>query len=279
MDALGAFHRKAGLAVSQETLCLNHFLTYVKAGLLPGLNNARLRDFGAELSFYAGMPEFMALAKKEIESIPEFISHEITVEHYIVSTGLRQIILGSAAASYAKDVWVSEFIETPAPPGYLEDGVQIRIQDDTEISQVGYLVDNTVETRAIWEINKGVNVDDRIGVNDHIEQEDRRVPFRNTLYVADGPSDIPVFSILNKNGGRTLGVYNPDQDSHFREVKASRDQRRVQHFAEANYKQRSSVDHDDARRDGGRHRRGPPASNRRPSQPRRQTHQLEPPIG
>ena len=164
VDALGAFHRKTGLAVSQEMLYLNHFLTYVKAGLLSGLNNARLRDFSAELSFYAGMPEFMALAKKEIESIPEFISHEITVEHYIVSTGLRQIILGSAAAAHAKDVWASEFIETPAPPGYLDDGVQTRIQDGTEISQVGYFVDNTVKTRAIWEINKGVNVDDRIGV-------------------------------------------------------------------------------------------------------------------
>ena len=128
-----------------------------------------------------------------------------------------------------------------SPPGYLEDGVQTRIQDDSEISQVGYFVDNTVKTRAIWEINKGVNVDDRIGVNDYIEQEDRRVPLRNMLYVADGPSDIPVFSILNKNGGRTLGVYNPDQDSHFREVKALRDQRRVQHFAEANYEPRSSA--------------------------------------
>ena len=67
------------------------------------------------------------------------------------------------------------------------------------------------------------------------------MPLRNMLYVADGPSDIPVFSILNKNGGRTLGVYNPDQDSHFREVKALRDQRRVQHFAEANYEPRSSA--------------------------------------
>ena len=149
VDSLGAFYRKAGLAVSQETLYLNHFLTYVKAGRLPGLNNARLRDFGGELSFYAGMPEFMALAKKEIESIPEFIHHEITVEHYIVSTGLRQIILGSSAASHAKAVWASEFIETPAPPGYLTDGVQTRINDDSEISQIGYFVDNTVKTRAI----------------------------------------------------------------------------------------------------------------------------------
>ncbi len=241
VDALGAFYRQAGLAVSQETLYLNHLLTYVEEGPLEGLTNAKLRDLGAELPFYPGMPDFMALAKKEIESIPEFIHHEITVEHYVVSTGLRQMILGSQIASHVKDVWASEFIETPAPPGYLIDGVQTSIEPEAAISQVGYFVDNTVKTRAIWEINKGVNVDSRIGVNDHVEERDRRVPLHNMLYVADGPSDIPVFSILNKNGGRTLGVYNPDQDSHFREVKGLRDQKRVQHFAEANYEPRSSA--------------------------------------
>lgn len=241
VDALGDFYRAAGLAVSQETLYLNHLLTYVKEGPLAGLNNARLRDLGAELGFYPGMPEFMADAKKTIEADPEYAHHEITVEHYVVSTGLRQMILGSRAASHVKGIWANEFIEAPAPPGYLEDGVQTQMDDGAEISQVGYFVDNTVKTRAIWEINKGVNIDARIGVNDHIAEEDRRVPLRNMLYVADGPSDIPVFSILNKNGGRTLGVYNPDQDSHFREVKGLRDQKRVQHFAEANYEPRSTA--------------------------------------
>lgn len=241
VEALGSFYAKAGLAVSQETLYLNHLLTYVEAGPLAGLNNAKLGDLGGELPFYAGMPDFLAYAKKEIESIPEFVNHEITVEHYIVSTGLRQMILGSRAASHIKDVWANEFIEAPAPPGYLEQGVQTQIAAEVEISQIGYFVDNTIKTRAIWEINKGVNVDDRIGVNDHIDHADRRVPLQNMLYVADGPSDIPVFSILNHNGGRTLGVYNPDQDSHFRAVKALRDQKRVQHFAEANYEPRSGA--------------------------------------
>ncbi len=61
------------------------------------------------------------------------------------------------------------------------------------------------------------------------------------LYVADGPSDIPVFSILNKHGGRTLGVYNPADERHFREVKRLRDQGRVQHFAEADYRNGSAA--------------------------------------
>jgi len=241
VDHLGAHYAKSGLKISQETLYLNHILTYVKEGKFPGLNNSRLRELGVELSFYPGMPDFMADLKKEIESDDRFVHHNVRVEHYIVSTGLRQMIVGSQVEGQVSDIWACEFIEDPAPPGYREDGVQGSLVANSEISQVGYFVDNTTKTRAIWEINKGVNVDPKIGVNDLIAGEDRRVPLRNMLYVADGPSDVPVFSILNKYGGRTLGVYNPDQESHFRSVKGLRDQRRVQHFAEADYRAGSTA--------------------------------------
>lgn len=55
------------------------------------------------------------------------------------------------------------------------------------------------------------------------------------ICIADGPSDVPMFSILNQFGGRTLGVYNPNQEEHYKEVKKLRDQGRVQHFVGADY--------------------------------------------
>ncbi len=165
VDHLGAYYSDAGLQVSQETLYLNHLLTYVKAGKFAGLSNARLRELGAELSFYPGMPEFMVGATKEVESDDRFVHHNVRVEHYVVSTGLRQMIIGSQIHGHVKDVWACEFIEEAAPPGYREGGVQGSLSQNGEISQVGYFVDNTTKTRAIWEINKGVNVDPKIGVN------------------------------------------------------------------------------------------------------------------
>ncbi len=229
----------AGLVVSPDTLYRNHILTYVKAGRFPGLTNPRLRELGAELSFYPGMPDFLMASRKVIEGNPQFGRHGVTVEHYVVSTGLRQIILGSRAAEHLNGVWASEFIEEPAPPGYLDGTYQPKLTGDSPVSQVGYFLDNTTKTRAIWEINKGTNVDPQVGVNDLIAPEDRRVPLRNMLYIADGPSDVPVFSIVNTYGGRTLGVYNGATDLHFREVKGLRDQGRVQHFAEADYEEGS----------------------------------------
>jgi len=234
VGGLVEYYQKQGIVVSKDTTYLNHILTYVKEGRFHGLTNAKLRQLGARLQFYPGLPDFLALAKQRVEGHAEFSAQGITVEHYIVSTGLRQMILGSSIAQHVTDIWACEFIEEPAPSGYLKQQGKLKIEEH-EVSQIGISLDNTTKTRAIWEINKGTNKNPEVGVNDLIAPEDRRVPLRNMIFAADGPTDIPVFSILNANGGRTLGIYNPAQREHFRVVKRLSDQGRVKHFARANY--------------------------------------------
>src|SRR5438477_2806544 len=100
-NALPAYYAKhEGIAVSADTLYLNHLLTYVEAGVLKGLTNAKLKELGSRLTFYEGIPAFLPLSKQRIEEQPRFRDHGITVEHYILSTGLRQMILGSAVALF-----------------------------------------------------------------------------------------------------------------------------------------------------------------------------------
>ena len=65
--------------------------------------------------------------------------------------------------------------------------------------------------------------------------QDRRIPFQNMIYVADGPSDIPCFSILNQYGGRTFAVFKPQSVESFRAVDRLQKQNRVQGIGEANY--------------------------------------------
>jgi len=242
---LTEYYQKEGIIVSPDTIYLNHILTYVKKGIFKDLNNKLLRTFGEILEFYKGLPDFFIDSKEIIEKNSEFSKHDISVEHYIVSTGLRQIIKGSRIAKFTTDIWACEFIEDPAQPGFCETSPasKDRVAGQTEpgITQVGYFLDNTTKTRALWEINKGTNKDPNVGVNDRIAPEDRRVPIQNMIYIADGPSDIPVFSIINQYGGRTLGVYNQAQDSHFNEVKKLSDQGRVQHFSPADYSKGSDA--------------------------------------
>jgi hypothetical protein len=239
VDGLEEFYRSHGSKLIQKDhLYLNHILSYVRAGRMPGLGNQLLRELGAEIEFYTGMPDFLEMAKKSIESRPRFAEHQIRVEHYIVSTGLRQMILGSAIAPQIDFVWACEFTELVAPPGYASQQDQL-FSPEGEIRQLIYTIDNTSKTRAVFEINKGTNKNPSIDVNAKIAPEDRRVPFQNMIYVADGPSDVPVFSIVEANGGRTYAVYRPGSQREFQQAARLLEQGRVDAFGEANYSEGS----------------------------------------
>jgi len=235
-------YQKDGLdLISTDTLYLNHILTYARLGTFKGLNNARLRKLGGKIELYEGLPDFFDKIKRFVATNPEYVQHEIQVEHYIVSTGLRQMVLGSKIAPYVDGVWGCEFIEDAPPPGYLNAGKKAVSQDPKIISQIAYALDNTTKTRAVFEINKGSNKIPDIAVNAMIPDEDRRVPFQNMIYIADGPSDIPVFSLINQFGGRTFAVYQPGSSKEFSQVNNLQKQKRVQSFGEANYTEDSQT--------------------------------------
>lgn len=235
VNALKAYYGKQGISVNSDTSYLNHILTYVKAGLFKGLNNALLREFGKELKFYPGLPQFFGEVKSLINDDEKYKAFDIRLEHYVVSTGFAETIRGSAIAPFVDGIYGCEFIETPAMPGYL-DGASCADAAVSEISQIASALDNTSKTRYLFEINKGSNkYPETIDVNSSIARESRRVPFENMVYIADGPSDVPAFSILNYNGGSTFAVYPKGDVKAFRQVDALRRDNRVQMFGEADY--------------------------------------------
>jgi hypothetical protein len=144
------------------------------------------------------------------------------------------MILGSGIAAALDGVWACELVSDPPGPGYIDGMAEANTTG--VLSQVGYVIDNTTKTRAIFEINKGVNKDASIDVNTTIAEDERRVPIRNMIYVADGPSDVPCFSVINQFGGKTFGVYTPGSAEHFDNVASLQDQGRVNSIGEANYK-------------------------------------------
>ena len=246
VNALKAYYGKQGISVNSDTSYLNHILTYVKAGLFKGLNNALLREFGKELKFYPGLPQFFGEVKSLINDDEKYKAFDIRLEHYVVSTGFAETIRGSAIAPFVDGIYGCEFIEAPAQPGYLDSlgdvpsataGISnAATPAPSEISQIASALDNTSKTRYLFEINKGSNkYPETIDVNSSIARESRRVPFENMVYIADGPSDVPAFSILNYNGGSTFAVYPKGDVKAFRQVDALRRDNRVQMFGEADY--------------------------------------------
>jgi hypothetical protein len=155
------------------------------------LTNEALRKFGAGLDFYQGIPqlfdELQALARTHTNSNP-------LVEFYIISSGLEDIIKGTRIAGYFKAIWGCTFSE-----------------ENGQISRVKNAISFTEKTRFIYAINKGIT-DVRTkpyNVNEFMGPADRRIPFQNMIYIGDGFTDVPCFSLLNASGGKPFGVFDP----------------------------------------------------------------------
>ena len=141
VNDLPAQYAKEGIRVNGDTIYLNQFIKETRKGTFKGLNNEKLRGFGQKQKYYPGVPDIFKNLKAVVENNPRYQEYNIKVEHYIVSTGMLAIIKGSAVMPYVEAIWGCEFIEDV-------DENQQKI-----ISEIGYTIDNTTKTRALYEIN------------------------------------------------------------------------------------------------------------------------------
>ena len=217
------YKAEQNVRVNSDTIYLNHFINCAQpGGIFAGLNNSMLHDFGMDLRFYSGVPEIFSATKRIIAENVAYQEYGIKVEHYIVSTGFAEVIRGSSVMEHVDGVWGCELIEHEV------DGKRV-------IGEIGYTIDNTSKTRAIFEINKGVPKHPEIDVNSKVREDMRRVRFENMIYIADGPSDIPAFSLVQKSGGSTFAIYPKGDMKAFRQVEQLRADGRIDMYAEADY--------------------------------------------
>lgn len=216
-------YEKKGIRINKDTYYLNYFIKCAHDGTLKGLNNQKLREYGEKQKFYKGIPEIFEKTKMMFKDDKKYAEYGIQVEHYIVSTGFAEIIRGSKLMPFVDGIWGCELLEAPDSEG------------TPVISEVLYTVDNTSKTRAIFEINKGIGKIEGIEVNSKIPEENRRVHFENMIYIADGPSDIPAFSVVKKNGGATFAIYPKGDLKAMQQVEQMRENGRVDMYAEADY--------------------------------------------
>ena len=128
-------------------------------------------------------------------------SQGVQVEHYVISSGLREIIEGSGIAQEFREIYACEFF-------YDGDGLASWPKLD---------VNFTNKTQFVYRINKGVlDVSDDKTLNDSMPDDSKRVPFTNMIYVGDGLSDVPCMKMMRAYGGQAIAVYQQENRQAWR---------------------------------------------------------------
>ena len=148
----------------------------------------------------------------------------VQVEHYVISSGLREIIEGSSISREFREIYASEFY-------YDQAGRPVWPK---------LAVNFTAKTQFVYRINKGVlDVSDDKTLNDSMPDDSKRVPFTNMIYMGDGLSDVPCMKMMRAYGGQAIAVYQAANRSGVEELLAKR---RVDYIFPADYREGTGLD-------------------------------------
>ena len=181
----------------------------------------KLAEYGASVQLFPGVEQWF-------ERIREYgKSQGVIVEHYIISSGLKEMIEGTAVAKAGafEKIYASSFY-------YNEKGVAV---------WPAQVVNYTNKTQFLFRIEKGVLDINDSAVNESFSPEEMRVPFRNIIYIGDSDTDIPCMKLVTSYGGHSIGVYNAESKDKTKVYKMMRDGR-IKYFAPADYREGTELD-------------------------------------
>ncbi len=184
-------------------------------------------DHGKEIIFFKGIESWFNRINKYAKD------RNVTIEHHIISSGLRDIIKGTEISKYFKNIFAS---------GY--------VYNSDDIAEWPALAINyTNKTQFLFRINKGINNSyDNSTINKFVAMDQRPVPFSRMIYLGDGQTDVPAMKMIKHQGGTAIAVYDPNKRKKKDKLSPKQicekliDQKRADFIAPADYSEHSKLD-------------------------------------
>ncbi len=206
-----------GIAIGQDA---SNILAYMKLmkdeaeKLGIRLTRENFHRFGADIKLYEGVREWFQNVNRYGRD------RGVIIEHYINSSGLKEIIEGSPIAREFKHIFAGSYI-------YNEAG---------EAEWPGIAVDYTAKTQYLFKIQKGIfSSRDAKRVNESMADENKRIPFSNMVYFGDGETDVPSMKVVSMFGGHTVAVFDPANPAKRASARKLQRQGRASFISPANY--------------------------------------------
>ena len=175
-------------------------------------------EIGKKVPLYKGVNSWFSRINQYAEK------KGMEVEHYIISSGLKEIIEGSSIAPFLKRVYASSYL-------YTADGVA-----EWPAQAINY----TNKTQFIFRIAKGCFEEYDERVNDSMDDEQLFIPYENIVYIGDSATDIPCMRLVKSKGGYSIGVFDPVKNARKKVYQLFGDGR-INYYAPADYSARSDL--------------------------------------
>lgn len=184
-------------------------------------NKEAFCEYGKSVKLYNGVESWFKRINKYGKE------HGVDVKHYIISSGLKEIIECTSIGKYFECIFASAYI-------YDANGVPCWPAN---------VVNYTSKTQYLFRINKGCcDINDNKKINSYVKEEDRPVPFSNMVFIGDGETDIPAMKMVKVNGGHSIAVYNSAKKGKKDKAMKLIDENRVNIVVNADYSAGKNLD-------------------------------------
>ena len=197
---------------ASEILCYMKLMIDKSKAANKSIKRKAFVEFGKSIKLFNGVDKWFDLIKEY------GAKHDVKIEHYINSSGLKEMIEGTPIAKKFAKIYACSFL----------------YEDDIAVWPA-VAVDFTAKTQFLFMINKGIaNVSENKRVNDFTPEEERPIHFKHMIYFGDGATDIPCMKLIKEQGGNSIAVYKPNS-TRIKEAKKLINNNRVNFVCPADY--------------------------------------------